>query len=130
MASPTPQRTGINRIAQRKSTMENLDSIFAFCKNALETNFAGGRFDLDPTITLEAWCTTSIDKTMSRSSISGYVTTKVEGADIVVRAPLPEKVISGHPQEMFADIMQYVGEAYKVGWSIRGSKLTIVPDYS
>ena len=110
--------------------MENLDSIFAFCKNALETNFAGGRFDLDPTITLEAWCTTSIDKTMSRSSISGYVTTKVEGADIVVRAPLPEKVISGHPQEMFADIMQYVGEAYKVGWSIRGSKLTIVPDYS
>lgn len=107
--------------------MEHLDTIFAFCKKATETDFAGCTVDLDDVVTLEVWCSTTITKESSRSGISGYVTAKVDNADIVVRSPLPEMVLGTHPPTQFAQIMQYVGDAYKIGWSIRGASLKIVP---
>lgn len=103
--------------------MESLDTIFAFIKKATETDFSGCTVDLDDSVTLEVWCSTTISKTISRSGISGYVTTIVDGTDSVLRAPLPEVVLNTHPPTQFAQILQYVGDAYKVGWSIRGARI-------
>jgi len=91
------------------------DGFLKFVSEAMEMQFSGGRFDLDPVTTIEL--TVFANSETGIVTIDGYINTSVD--DRHIRLPLPQRTCNIHPATQYAETLRFVADAYQTGWSVK-----------